>query len=1130
MKMKFKTRPLVRAMALAMGLALAGCWLWSSPASLNKQIDEGHAATALTTIESKLKTNPEDPAYSLLAAKARMALCVAQQCTRNAQSSLLQPLAALLAHATAPVPLGKNIPPLLPAQVVSASVQAFATLPGQPAPMQTLYRAMPESFQPQAAAGLFLPALQAARKGQEVAALLAPLTAEDNPLPATYARAAAMLQGYFAEDPSLTEVNTIALRSAPATPALPTTAAALIPWALLTQAHAQGTPTSDVLNAMPQTLHEWKLVSLLTPQASGAISAELLHIAKTPEESAQWRQGWQASAGPLPLALKQTALALNPNQPDVWASYLPELVKAGTGTGADSLGSFILPSFATGIQVDPSLINQLISATTQLEAKPALAAPLALFTGRLKMASQQQVQVEKLVQDILLKAADKNDISTTILICRAQPGVALNNRQTVVPLLVNHIRDSLRAHQFDEATGTADLLTKTLHMDVEIPPIILQEFTDELARDHVKDALAATSPTMLLTPSSTVAMDLGPMFGFMQDYFKGQPKLISAQLTTLIAQATGPYGPATAMYRLGDLFPPDTMTADQRQQWLAASLSQALINDASYSGPAMASLAMRLSALHPGLNLPTLVENAINRTANNTEDQRQLWKEATVDERTIIKTIKPEFSALMEGIDAVAAGRLNAAVKLFATLTTPQWQHEAQPYVQQLQSRLIGIAGLYVPVSGAMDGTIAAIRLVPQGLSGGALNQVSASFISRLGAFTENQPQQLRTSGGVVRVITLPLTLDVDSFKLPVSQNDRDASARGGTFEETYGTVTGLALQPVKGHASAPTLLTLAMAGGKSVPFVRAVVGSEDPLMPNGAYLIQTLVKNPVSGTEGILPAGTIIAMQADDNLIPAPQEFDTQGKTVYLVSGTLNHPASNKPILFRGAYNPDTLTTSFTFQYPLSHSGQPVTAAARCQTLAGPIICAMHHTHSPRIAYATLSAGLETQESLAASTQARTESNRRAAARLASLADGMPAFASTASTTTADGLLPAPQLAGTTQPVSATRSTSPSDVSTTTPAAPSETAVTTPASPSAPAPTVSETTPPPSPTAESAPTSQPGGTLSVQEEAPATPSETAPQPPAPTPTTNTPQPTTGDGVPKGAFIHYTPKGKIVTP
>jgi hypothetical protein len=98
---------------------------------------------------------------------------------------------------------------------------------------------------------------------------------------------------------------------------------------------------------------------------------------------------------------------------------------------------------------------------------------------------------------------------------------------------------------------------------------------------------------------------------------------------------------------------------------------------------------------------------------------------------------------------------------------------------------------------------------------------------------------------------------------------------------------------------------------------------------------------------------------------------------------GTLQHPARSSPISFTGEFDPTTLTSAFTFSYPLPTSGQTVRAAVKCQTLGGPITCGAHHLHSPRLAYATLIRGLQTQESLRERSAVRQGQNSSAAAEL---------------------------------------------------------------------------------------------------------------------------------------------------
>lgn len=1099
-------QPVVVGLGLALLAAFGvggviAVFMAATPAALNRQIESGNAAKALSALEEKLADTPADPALNLLAAKARIALCAQRNCAAAVSGTvppLLLPLPRLLANVKAPVRLDDKTPPLTATRVLAQGMRKFQSLQPQPQVALALYQAVPSADQPLVAEGLFQPALTQARQGnaQPAGEQLAALARADN-LPATYTHIASVLAGLFIDSPSMAESHLIALRSSNGTPPIPNTAAALVPWALLAQAANSSTiasPASVVLPNLPVLLRGWQAPAVISDTALAAMGNELAATAHPSNTLAlaQWQRGWNTADGNLPLALKRMSLSLNPNQPELWAEYLPELIAsaaAASGTVPEfNLSTLSMSAFTSA--TSQRLGGQLMQAAAKLKNRPAVAAPLITLASRLELDKQQQIDLEKLTQELIIKAAAQADVTATLILAESQPGVAQNNRQTVVPLLVTFIREQLRNGNFTGATQTSNLLTNTLKMDIEFGPLILQEFTDDMKRRNIGAELAADDITTLLETPSQAELDLGPLFAFMQDYFTKQPDLVTAQLTTLIAEARGTYGPATAMYRLGHLFPESTMPQEKQDKWLAATLSQALANDKSYTGPQLAEAVASLVQVHPSLPMAPLIENALSRAAT-LDDQRDLWQQATPDVREVLRVIRPEFSNLMRGIDAMAKHDLNTAAREFATLTEPQWQTQAQPFIEQFHARLAAIAGTYVPLSGTGNLKTAAIQLQPAGLAGGPLPQVSVTFISRVGTLTEPQPKALGTNAAAVHSITFGLPLNFNTGTLLLTPQVLGATPHGGTFNALYGALRTLSLQ-LPESSGAPTLMR-----AETTPFVRAVAGSST-LRPDGTYLMQTRLSPLTSETAVIMPPGTMLTFITGSELQPAPFDTDLPATQVYPLTGTIRHPVATQPMPLEGYFEPLTLTATFTYNYPLPFSGKPVKAVARCQALAGPITCGVHHAHSAREAYATLVAGLQTKESLASAAATRNRQNEITTQNLATSAS-QPAE----QRPTATGLLPAPTFATPTTTVSAT-------VSATQTLSP--TAAVTPAA------TVTETTPAPAPA------------LPAAISATTTPSPSAPPAPAgeeeeeeePAPSPKLIHTFTPDTQPTGVFIHHT--------
>lgn len=977
--------------AMALAVLLSGCLFGNSPEKLNKKIESGDAAKALTVIEDKLASSPEDPALNLLAIKARLALCQQRNCmaeTPSATPPLLAGLAKLAANAEGPVKLSEKTPPLTLRQVFTDAMRQAQTLQPQPATALTLYNAVPPAYQPAVAFGLFQPALGHARKAEVIPTATAlTLLGKAESLPPTYTYAAGALSGMFTGQKDQRDTNLIALRSAPQP--WPSTAAALLPWAILhQQVSVSNSLPTDILAALPKHIEDLKIPALLTSATTAAMADELLASAANPALRQRWAKGWSGTPEDLQLAIQRAALTLDPNRADVWSTYLPALVSAtllqSPSATQPAIASQPLPASRITSASAAPIAAQVIAAAGKLGNYPAVATPLAMFASQVPLTKQQQMDLEKLSQSLLIKAAERGDVTSTVALARTLPGVAQNNRQSVVPLLVGFIRSNLRQGNFEAATNTANLLTQTLQMDVEFEPLIIEEFEADLRTRKIAEQLKADTPDALLLPAEDATLDLGPLFSFMQVHFATQPKVISSQLTTLIAESTGTYGQPTAMYRLGTYFPAETLPPEKQSEWLGASLEQALLADTTLSGPQLAALAAKLAPMHPELNLAPVLETAIRRTPD-LEEQRTLWQQATPQVKDILRAIRPEFTLLMQGIDSMAASRLNAAAQAFSGLTDPTWRTEASPFIEQFNERLLTLSGIYVPVSGAPSLKTAALVIEPHGLSGGKLNMVSITFISRAGTMTEAETSTLRTNAMAVKRFVLPVSYNFDTRTLPVTPQAVAQAPQGGTFNATFGAVRNIEVQDGQSSdgTTDTTLLTVTLADGSKTPFVRTLLDTSQPLRPDGIYLLQNRVGTPASATMAILPPGSMLTLVTDAAVMPKPADADATSAYVVPLSGSLRHPASTQPISFTGYYEPDFLTATFTFNYPLPKSAQPARAAVRCQALAGPLTCGTHNLNAARQAYAALTTGLQTRESLATSAAMRSGTNSVAGSRL---------------------------------------------------------------------------------------------------------------------------------------------------
>ncbi|NBV54962.1 MAG: hypothetical protein EBR79_04525, partial [Proteobacteria bacterium] len=323
-------------------------------------------------------------------------------------------------------------------------------------------------------------------------------------LPTTTQYSAQLFAGIFTNQPTLTQAHIISLRSVNGQ--VPAAATALLPWAML----ATTSSTNAALQGLIPTTQSWKIPKALPATSMYGAADELLRLSQNPTLRAPLQNRWQGPSSTLVLTLQRLSLNLNPNQPELWESYLTNLTQKLTAstTTSSTLEQISLaeisPTLLTSA-TQTALGTQLLVAAQRLENQPTAAAPLVTLAASLPLSNPQKIEVDKLTQSLLLKAAENSDVTTTLILAGFKPDVALSNRQTIVPLLVGSIRQNLHAQRFTEAVNTFEFLQNTLKMDVEMAPIILQEFTDEAKATKLQESLTATTPELLLQPANDVA-------------------------------------------------------------------------------------------------------------------------------------------------------------------------------------------------------------------------------------------------------------------------------------------------------------------------------------------------------------------------------------------------------------------------------------------------------------------------------------------------------------------------------------------------------------------------------------------------------------------------------------------------
>ncbi len=966
-----------------------------SPEKLNEYIESGKADKALEKIEAMLSASPdagEVGGLNLLAAKARMALCATRQCvsvsavaSATVVPELLRPLAQNFTAASSEVGLGEGVSPLTKQGVLQAGLQAMAGVPDQPYALLVMMKALPQNMQKEAEGAVFERIRATARSSNvKQAAEWLDVVAINPDASSAMRHMSAWVSALVNSQQAKAESHRTALR------ALGRADVSDVAWTLLPHALLAGiSDPAQALAQIPLELGPNQLGPLSTPSTTAFVAAELAAIGADKTLQQPWQHGWDEKAdGPINLVLMRLSLKMEPNQPDVWKMYLPALVATAQAGGA-------LPEIDESMQAgslsgptQAMLAEQLLEAAQKLNERPAMAAPLLQLASQMKLENTQQVALDKMVHSMLIKAAANRDVTATMALASARPAAAANNRQQVVPLLVEHIRNSLRIGRFAQAVSTSILLNEGLGLDVELAPLILEEFATELKKRGMEAELQANTPDMLLKPQAEVEFSLGPIYGFMQEYFKARPEVLAVQLNGLVANARGIYGPATAMYRLQTLFP--TAVVSSTKPWLSNAIVAAVLEDAEIDAAELMSLAGQLAQAQPDVPLSSLVEAALNR-AQDAEESRKVWAAVTPETFDTLRVLRPQFVALMRGIDAMEKGKMGEAAAAFAELTEPAWREQASAYLQKIYERLAHIAGVYTPLSAAPDIPTALLRLEPQGLQGGALNEVDITWINRLGSLAEKSPQTLVATPAALKSLTIRVPIDLDTGTFKLSPEVLSQTPEAASLYEIYGNYGGLQWKGSSAATSKPLGFAPLIEGittqGKTFGFMRALANPAEDLKPDGTYLITTHVGHHVTetptGTATIMPEGSILTLATGNALQPTPMLenglLEKPAQASYALTGSLKHPSSKNIIALSGFFDPSTQASYFSFTYLLPESGQPVKAMVKCQAVAGPITCGAHHQHSPRLVYASVVRGQQTRESMAEQAAKRAQQNEKA-------------------------------------------------------------------------------------------------------------------------------------------------------
>ncbi|MFZ2620694.1 MAG: hypothetical protein WAX89_07475, partial [Alphaproteobacteria bacterium] len=1006
------------ALVGALGLAACGSETTTDIAAL---IAGQRYAEALEQTEKLLAADATNPTFNALAVQAHLGQCLATDCFTD-NPKLIEALRVLLPLASAePVKLSEKTT-LDVTQFLMAQAPLVGQALGQPKPLLTMLEVLANHpARPAYLAALLAHVATTLQADDAVATETLLHTMVTSPLITDPQKhVLGVIKGLALNDAALIKNHTIAMRSRQNVVEIPPEALALLVPASY-RMHTQQHPADGTLRWVknfPTFLQELQWQTLLTPTALQAMAAQVAALHANPAFMAHAQSHMPASkaaslpaladntqAAPSPTVevveaealppatdpatsapvasntldvyLDYLALSLNPAKTTTWLSFLPAAAADTLRTG----DTFLL---ATGPKAEdiPADARKaynvtLLDLTEELASKNIDILPL-LQRLNVTIGDDKPVRVrlEKIIQSGLTVALEKKDLDTVMAYARFHRDIAQARRQAIVPVVINDIRKHFQADNFDRVKTLTSFLTQDLTVDFNLDTILLQEFETHLNNANVNEELEADTAAILLKPKAKVALNLGVKFAFLREHFNAKPDVVDGVLKNLISNATGNYGTATALYRLFHLFDDKDFPPEERADYLTATIRNSLTRDTTLGPVGTLDTGYGLHQQHKGLELAFVINQTLSRM-KGLEDARAIWQFAGDPSRAKLKNAiranRPEFTALMSGIDAFEAKDFAQAADKLARVRSPYYLKQAEPYIQHYLDTITRFRGTYVPADLATSPLPIAAIVLSTGdattMSGADLVKVNVTLFSRIGQITLPESSPLITTSGKIFRVTLPSKLDFSALRIPLDVDDTVRLELPEDFTTLFGTITAVRVAENSTTQAADLMVEVA---GQQEPlrFIRAATLPTDPLLPDGRYAIRAALTSPTADTQHILPVGSLLELTTDVETPITPTQNGEDMPAVFAVNGQLFHPAApTSPTTVKGLYNPITHATQLVLSYPLTGGGK-VQAAARCQILSSQLLCGVHNQHNSRHKYKHLVAGHRTAESTRATAQ----------------------------------------------------------------------------------------------------------------------------------------------------------------
>lgn len=903
-------------------------------------VKNGDYTAALEMLAPLLEAAPDDELLHTLKAEAQWGACVATNCLMEAPQMLDGFKASVAKAALQPVTVNEGTTVNLQAFMADQAAQV-AALPEQPMPLLKAVAMLEDTpFQAPYMNVFFQRVLTQLQDAENPAGYLQRL-AGHSALSGFTGSVVNVLLGYYTNEPGHIRKHLPALSGK----ALPPYAARALVWGKWTQHTLADTQegTRVFLETYPTYLerHDLKPTASMAQvmqnwQNDRAQRARLLaHAAGMDNEV-------------LDLYLKKLSLVLNPRQ-DGWEAFLDDAKRYSLKT-ADTTMLAGIERQRIPEAVRPVYTDNLLAVLKNLAGQGANVLPLLADIDLNAQTNVARLQIEKAIQTGLEQALQKQDLPVIMAYSDVAQGMVQERRQSIVPMVIESMRDAFAADDFDKVNQLDAYLTDTLGVSFQLNNILRQEFTKYLREQGLQDTVSTDEPDILLRPQADVVPDLGAKYTFFKSQTQANPQLLDGILRNILLNAAGLYGPPTAVYRLGPLFAEETFPPEEQAEYLLRGLKNGLKQDKTSSAAQLAQLGQRLHRQHPDLPLTFVATEALKRV-DSALDAENLWRRVDERMRATLQVAQPAYGLLMRAIDAYKTNDFKRAAALFAQVQTAPYKDFAQPYIEEYYSTLARFEGVYAPYNLNTE-ALPLLTMQVDGASGlenqgNALTMLDITLRSQVGSYQTVLQDAFKSTYGRTYSMQVPARLDFGRLQATLLPERASSMHLPAGFATLFGPIEQIDLSTENGK----TQLTARLAEGETVLMRQVAKAGEDIPAPQGTYAIQQQVRG--DGEERfILPNGTTLKVAVDTAKAMRPVVDGRQYGEVHPLTARLDYVGRASSVAVQGFYDPATLMIHMRFNAPLPEGGQTAPAVGRCQAVNQQLMCGVHYRHNRRNAY----------------------------------------------------------------------------------------------------------------------------------------------------------------------------------